>query len=377
MASQLQSENKALSSPSFMSSPSSLLQRKCACGNHTTVGGKCDKCKKQSLQRASLSPRGRGTEGKGKVPPIVHEVLRSPGQPLDVATRTFMEPHFEHDFSQVRVHTDAKAAESAKSIDALAYTVGRDIMFGISQYAPATSEGKKLLAHELTHVVQHRGADLSDLTLSDTHGQSEQEARSAASAVMGGHSVSALQQTQVQVAREEASRGGETASASAGGRALAFGQVVHVEVRADGEVEAISHEYPIDVNGYIKIPPLGLVLANGLSQDQLATNLESALANGYIVNPTVNVTLTSKIVAYGALITYPRVHLRLLSRGGNVETGSGDYPVREDGTINLPYVGRIQARDRRLDQVEEEIEALIRDGFIVEGIVHLTRQHLD
>lgn len=377
MANQLQSENKTSADRSFMSAPSSLLQRKCACGNHTMAGGECDQCKKQSLQRASLSPRGRGTEGEGRVPPIVHAALRSTSQPLDGVTRAFMESHFGHDFSQVRVHTDTKAAESAQAIDALAYTVGRDIMFGVGQYAPATLAGKKLLAHELTHVVQQRGADHSNLILSDSNGQSEQQARSAASAVMDGHGIAALQQTQVQVAREEATLGGGSAATPAGGRALAFGQVVHVEVRAGGEVEAMSHEYPIDVNGYIKIPPLGLVLANGLSQDQLATNLESALANGYIVNPTVNVTLTSKIVAYGALITYPRVHLRLLSRGGNVETGSGDYPVREDGTINLPYVGRIQARDRRLDQVEAEIEALIRDGYIVEGIVHLTRQHLD
>lgn len=377
MANQLQSESKMRADRPFMPASSSLLQRKCACGNHTMAGGECDKCKKQSLQRASLSPRGRGNEGEGGVPPIVHEALRSTSQPLDGATRAFMESHFGHDFSQVRVHTDTRAAESAQAIDALAYTVGRDIMFGVGQYAPATLAGKKLLAHELTHVVQQRGADYSNLILSDSNGQSEQQARSAASAVMDGHGIAALQQTQVQVAREEATLGGGSAATPAGGRALAFGQVVHVEVRAGGEVVATSHEYPIDVNGYIKIPPLGLVLANGLSQDQLATNLESALANGYIVNPTVNVTLTSKIVAYGALITYPRVHLRLLSWGGNVETGSGDYPVREDGTINLPYVGRIQARDRRLDQVEAEIEALIRDGFIVEGIVHLTRQHLD
>ncbi len=64
------------------------------------------------------------------VPPIVHEVLRSPGQPLDPATRGFMEPRFGHDFSQVRVHTDAKATESARALDALAYTVGQNIVFG-------------------------------------------------------------------------------------------------------------------------------------------------------------------------------------------------------------------------------------------------------
>jgi len=89
-----------------------------------------------------------------EVPPIVHEALRSPGQPLDMQTRAFMEPRFGYDFSRVRVHTDAKAAESARAVNALAYTVGRDIAFGPSQYAPETNEGRSLIAHELTHVAQ-------------------------------------------------------------------------------------------------------------------------------------------------------------------------------------------------------------------------------
>lgn len=95
------------------------------------------------------------------VPPIVHDVLRSPGATLDTTTRTFMEPRFGHDFSSVRVHTDAKAAESTRAMNALAYTVGRDVVFGTHQYAPHSSSGQKLLAHELTHVVQ-QGAGTSN-----------------------------------------------------------------------------------------------------------------------------------------------------------------------------------------------------------------------
>jgi len=68
-----------------------------------------------------------------------------------------MEPRFGHDFSQVRVHTNAKVAESARAVNALAYTVGRDVVFGVGQYAPTTSAGQRLLAHELTHVVQQQG----------------------------------------------------------------------------------------------------------------------------------------------------------------------------------------------------------------------------
>lgn len=78
----------------------------------------------------------------------------SGGQPLDTATRAFMEPRFGHDFSQVRVHTDEQAANAAAGMQARAYTVGSDIVFGAHEYAPDTTAGRHLLAHELTHVVQ-------------------------------------------------------------------------------------------------------------------------------------------------------------------------------------------------------------------------------
>ena len=93
--------------------------------------------------------------GAGQIvaPPVAHEALRSPGQPLDAATRAFMEPRFGHDFSQVRVHTDSSAAVSAKALHARAYTVGSNVAFADNQFS-ATTEGKRLLAHELAHVVQ-------------------------------------------------------------------------------------------------------------------------------------------------------------------------------------------------------------------------------
>jgi hypothetical protein len=91
------------------------------------------------------------------VPPIVHEVLRSPGQPLDADTRAVMEPRFGRDFSGVRVHKDAPAAASARSLHASAYAVGNDVVFASGAYAPSTWEGRRLLAHELTHVIQQDG----------------------------------------------------------------------------------------------------------------------------------------------------------------------------------------------------------------------------
>lgn len=137
--------------PSFTPHQTGLLQRTCACGGSPGVDGECAECrsKRLALQRRSTQQPGFST-----VPPIVHNVLRSPGQPLDSRTRAFMEPRFGHDFSQVRVHTDAQAAESARAVNALAYAVGRDLVFGTGKYEPATMEGRRLLAHELTHVVQ-------------------------------------------------------------------------------------------------------------------------------------------------------------------------------------------------------------------------------
>jgi hypothetical protein len=120
------------------------------------------------------------------VAPIVHDVLRSPGQPLDAETRAFMEPRFGHDFSRVRVHTDAKAAQSAKAVNALAYTVGRDVVFGAGQYAPQSQAGRRLMAHELTHAVQQSqvsGTIQHDLEIGDSGDSSERKADSVADAI--------------------------------------------------------------------------------------------------------------------------------------------------------------------------------------------------
>jgi len=89
-----------------------------------------------------------------EAPSSVHETLQSSGQPLDTSTRAFMEPRFGQDFSNVRLHTDSQAAQSAADVNARAYTVGQNIVFAKGQYAPSSGEGQHLLAHELTHTVQ-------------------------------------------------------------------------------------------------------------------------------------------------------------------------------------------------------------------------------
>ena len=104
-----------------------------------------------------LVQRAGGETGQAEAPPTVDAVLAAPGRSLDGGTRAFMEQRLGHDFSQVRVHTDARAAASARAVGARAYTVGRDVVFGPGEYRPATAGGRRLLAHELVHVVQQRG----------------------------------------------------------------------------------------------------------------------------------------------------------------------------------------------------------------------------
>lgn len=97
-------------------------------------------------------------DGAGVVDPeaSVAEVLRRPGQPLAPVVRHDMESALGHDFGDVRVHTDAAAATSAQAVQAQAYTVGSHVVFGEGRFQPGSTEGRRTLAHELTHVVQQR-----------------------------------------------------------------------------------------------------------------------------------------------------------------------------------------------------------------------------
>jgi hypothetical protein len=106
--------------------------------------------------------------GGAAAPHSVHDVLQSPGAALDAGVRAFMEPRFGHDFRQVRVHADARAAQSAQEVRARAYTVGQHVVFGAAQYTPASAAGRRLIAHELSHVVQQgRGLALQRQPVED------------------------------------------------------------------------------------------------------------------------------------------------------------------------------------------------------------------
>jgi hypothetical protein len=157
------------------------------CGHPCPPGGFSQDDQEAALHRHALAPGADRAAGRA-APPIVQDALRTPGRPLDAVTRAVLEPRFGHDFSRVRVHVDAKAARSAQAVDALAYTVGEHIVFGAGQYAPGASGGLRLLAHELTHVVQHAGGDPAgrmrragtDLLVSRPSDRSEREAEAVA-----------------------------------------------------------------------------------------------------------------------------------------------------------------------------------------------------
>ena len=181
-----------------------MLQRKCVCGGEVGFSGQCAECAKLEgkLQRQSV-----GRSEPDAVPPIVHDVLRSPGQPLDAGTRAYMEPRFGHDFSKVRVHADAKAAASARAVDALAYTVGRDVVFAEGHHEPNTASGLKLLAHELAHTIQQNGELAGPLPIVEMAGKqtpAEQEADRAVAAIERDAVPPALARELLRLARQPA-----------------------------------------------------------------------------------------------------------------------------------------------------------------------------
>jgi len=177
-----------------------LLQRKCACGQGASaLTGRCEDCQRgrmlglqarllvgaahdpledeadraaaqvlalpgrghaalRALRQPLLSRAATHTAGAGsEAPASVHRTLATAGDPLPAPLRRTLEPRFGHDFSQVRVHRDAQAMQSAREVHAAAYTVGQRIVFGQGQYAPHTTAGRALVAHELAHVVQQGG----------------------------------------------------------------------------------------------------------------------------------------------------------------------------------------------------------------------------
>ncbi|HTB80779.1 MAG TPA: DUF4157 domain-containing protein [Opitutaceae bacterium] len=159
----------------------------CACG------GGCPRCQASPATAAGSTGAAlpsldtQKETGPASLPTIVQAGLASAGTTLNEETRAQMESRFEFDFSQVRIHASPRAANSAAALSARAYTVGTDIVFGRNQYSPASSSGRKLIAHELAHVVQQRGKASGTPRAISTTG--EQEAAAASEAATAGHPV--------------------------------------------------------------------------------------------------------------------------------------------------------------------------------------------
>jgi hypothetical protein len=201
----------ALAAPTIQSATGSrpVLQRQCACGTHTpSGGGECESCARKRLQRKAI-----GNDGDFEAPPIVQAVLRGAGRPLDAQARAALEPRFGRDFSAVRVHTDAHAGESARAVGALAYTVGRQIVFGAGQYRPGSRAGQRLLAHELTHTIQQSafGTAVSPkLAVGASRGAAEAEADRVADLVTAGLAAPSVRAAPQPLLQRQADPGAES-----------------------------------------------------------------------------------------------------------------------------------------------------------------------
>jgi hypothetical protein len=196
------SQTQTKPTPSVAPVQRGLLQRKCACGASASgLTGECEDCRKKKMmglktklrinepgdiyeQEAdrvaeqvlakpahpdvrSAPPRiqrfsGQSSGQTGAAPPSIDRVLAGRGTPLEPALRQDMEQRFGHDFSAVRVHSDGAAEQSARDVSARAYTVGCNIVFDAGRFAPRTQEGRRLIAHELVHVVQQSGRSPAD-----------------------------------------------------------------------------------------------------------------------------------------------------------------------------------------------------------------------
>jgi hypothetical protein len=185
------SVQRSSSYTSFQSTPKlgrkTSIQRKCACGGEAGPDGECAQCK---ARRESIQRQASGFSSTDNIPSSVTTAIRSRnGQSLSRSTREPMEQSFGADFSGVRVHTGEQASQAAQDINATAFTHGQDIYFGDGKFQPSSSEGQKLLAHELTHTIQQKDSEgvqaslTHSVTISQPGDSQEREAESIAQMV--------------------------------------------------------------------------------------------------------------------------------------------------------------------------------------------------
>ena len=282
------------------------LQRRCACGGDSgasasaAVGEREDHRAAPAASAATLQRRpaeDRAQDGFGAAPvgdepaggasmtapPIVQQVLSTPGQPLAESARRVLEPGFGHDFGRVRVHDDAQAARSAQAVQARAYAVGEHIVFDAGQYRPDSADGQRLLAHELTHTIQQTGgAPLGvqryswDEFVDDAGAVADSAADSvgqaADAAVSGAQAVGEAAVSGAQAVGEAAVSGAQAVgdAAVAGAQAVGQGAAAIVDTASDAVDWALTQAGQVALaeanalaglaGGSVKIGPDGLVI---------------------------------------------------------------------------------------------------------------------
>ena len=291
---------------------SGLLQRQCMCGSRAGSSGECEGCSKkrivglqtkmqvglpgdafeqeadrvadqvmtmssarkgQDMEERSATPLvqrrvSNGAGGLSEAPSIVDDVLHSPGQQLDAATRAFFEPRFGYDFSRVRVHADLGATESARAVNASAYTVGQHVVFESSQFDPGSHGGRTLLAHELAHVIQQskpRGSSATSVL--------EAEAKVVSARASESHqvSISGVVPQGVLQRQEAEDEGGS----------------VQVIAKENGLIAVVLVRNGKIVQGYTEItPPPGVSAADAVKND-----LVKAYVTEVTARPNVDVVL--------------------------------------------------------------------------------------
>jgi hypothetical protein len=281
----------------------------------------CAEQEKDKAKALRTNPAGSADPAVGEAPSIVHDVLRSPGQPLDRATRSFFEQRFGQDFSAVRIHTSSRAAESAQKVGALAYTVGSQVVFGAGQFAPHAAAGQRLLAHELTHTIQQNRAVQTwagALPFSRATDATEREAEAAAGYALGAGTIPPIHAAAPHVARQQPS-GASTAPASAGTPSLAKAAALNVHLEQQDRVAQL-------IRGGLALTPV-----TPGDRDALFRNACQFIVAGpfttRILTPTHD-TMTRRpgqVAYFDALVAFP-------ARGGDY----ADTPAPDD-TDHIVY----------------------------------------
>ena len=227
--------------------------------------------------------------------------LKDGGLPLARSTLDYYEPRFGRNLKQVRVHADSNAHQAAKAVNARAFTMGRHVVFGTGQYAPQTSEGRRLLAHELTHVVQQSHASPT---------------------------IQLIQRV-------------EDVSPRCRYLNCPPSPVLDVEILLnDGSRDRLSHVYPIDPMGFLRMPLLGSIPTIGLSLPQIRQDIHQR-ALRYYLSPVITVRHTPSTVDYCRRIQPgDTLFVRIFDNTGRILV-SGAYTVDAHGMITMPTIGPV------------------------------------